>query len=159
MFLRFVCTDLTRLFDFDILKPTNLVGFYFMRISTKSQYGLRAMVYLAMCKKKICPLKEISKKEGISFDYLEKIIAKLEKAGLVKAKKGVEGGYFLTRNPKKIKVGEIIKTLEGEMCLVKCISNYCPRKKICRTMSVWKKLYDSINSALNSITLYDLIKR
>jgi len=111
-----------------------------LRISTKSQYGLRAMVYLTMSKKKICPLKEISKREGISFDYLEKIISKLEKAGLIKSKKGVRGGYFLAKSPKKIRVGEIIKVLEGEMVLVKCLKYFCPKEKKCLTKNFWMKL-------------------
>ena len=80
-----------------------------LKISTKSQYGLRAIVYLATSKEKINPLRAISKKEGISFDYLEKILSKLEKTGLVKAKKGVLGGYFLAKTPKKIKIAEILK--------------------------------------------------
>ena len=79
-----------------------MVGFN-MRVSKKTQYGLRAMVYLAKysSKEKICPLKEISQKEDIPFDFLEKIISELQTARLVKAKKGVQGGYFLTKHPKK----------------------------------------------------------
>jgi len=135
------------------------------KISTKSQYGLRAMVYLARFQDKICPLRVISKKEGISFDYLEKIILKLEKTGLIKAKKGSQGGYFLGREPSKIKIGEIIRTLEGNAGLVKCITlgkggkYHCPKERECLTKNFWKKIQDSLNSALNSITLADLIKR
>ena len=130
------------------------------RISTKSQYGLRAMIFLARCKKKICPLKDISKKEGISFDYLEKIIATLEKAGLVGAKKGVQGGYFLAKLPSKIKIGQIVRALEGEEGLVKCMagSYRCPRKRKCLSRKFWEKIQDSLNKTLNSITLADLIK-
>lgn len=136
-----------------------------LRISTKSQYGLRAMVYLARFQDKICPLRVISKKEGISFDYLEKIILKLEKTGLIKAKKGSQGGYFLGREPSKIKIGEIIRTLEGNTGLVKCMTlgkggkYHCPKERKCLTKNFWKKIQDSLNSALNSITLADLIKR
>ncbi|TET84049.1 MAG: Rrf2 family transcriptional regulator, partial [Candidatus Nealsonbacteria bacterium] len=129
------------------------------------QYGLRAMVYLARFQDKICPLRVISKKEGISFDYLEKIILKLEKTGLIKAKKGSQGGYFLGREPSKIKIGEIIRTLEGNTGLVKCIATgkerkyHCPRERKCLTKNFWKKIQDSLNSALDSITLADLIKK
>ncbi len=134
-----------------------------MRFSTKSQYGLRAMVYLAKCKNKICPLKTISQAEGISFDYLEKIISKLEKASLIKAKKGVQGGYSLAKTPKRIKLGEIIRVLEGEMALVKCIAKgkrfVCPRNKKCLTKNFWKKIQDSLNKTLNSLTLADLINK
>lgn len=137
-----------------------------MKISTKSQYGLRAMVYLTKVfkKDKIFPLREIAKKEDISFDYLEKIISKLEKANLVKSKKGVQGGYSLARPPAKIKIGEIIKVFEGTMAPVRCVAierkerNYCPRKKICKSFFVWKKIQEVLNSALNSITLADLIQ-
>jgi len=132
-----------------------------MKISTKSQYGLRAMVYLAKFKGRFCPLRIISKNEDISFDYLEKIISKLEKAGLVKAKKGVQGGYFLARPPAKIKLEEILKALEGEIALVKCIAKkegyICPREKKCLTKNFWKKIQDSLNSVLDSLTLADLI--
>lgn len=136
-----------------------------IKISTKFQYGLRAMVYLAHFQDKICPLRVISKKEGISFDYLEKIILKLEKTGLIKAKKGSQGGYFLGREPSKIKIGEIIRALEGNTGLVKCIATgkerkyHCPRERKCLTKNFWKKIQDSLNSALDSITLADLIKK
>lgn len=135
-----------------------------MKFSTKSQYGLRAMVYLANVfdEGKVHSLKTISKKEDISFDYLEKIISKLEKKDLVGAKKGVQGGYFLTRPPSKIKIGEIIRALEGEPSLVKCIAKdkryVCPRERKCQTKKVWKKIQKSLDSTLNSITLADLIK-
>jgi Rrf2 family protein len=137
-----------------------------MKISKRSQYGLRAMVYLAKLglKKKICPLKKISRDEEIPFDFLEKIFSKLKKEGLIKAKKGVRGGYFLALEPKKIKVGEIIRILEGTMAPVFCIAKekekrfFCPRKKNCPTKDVWKKIQNILNSTLNSITLADLIK-
>jgi Rrf2 family protein len=128
-----------------------------MRVSTKSQYGLRAMIYLAKNKNRICPLKEISKKEGIPFDYLEKIISKLEKKGLVKAKKGVHGGYFLAKKPSEIKIGELIESLEEKPNLVKCLRYFCPRSKRCSAKFFWQKLNKSINSTLNSVTLADLI--
>lgn len=133
------------------------------RISTKAQYGLRAMVYLAQSKYKVCPLKIISKKEGISFDYLEKIISKLQKTGLLCAKKGSKGGYSLAKQPSKIKIGEIIRALEGERDLVRCVamdrkkSCYCPKERKCLAKNFWEKLRDSLNSTLNSITLADLI--
>lgn len=134
-----------------------------MKISTKSQYGLRAMVFLARFRNKICPLKKIAKAEGISFDYLEKIILKLEKARLIKGKRGTQGGYFLARSPKRIKIGDIIKALEGEMALVKCITKkekyFCPQEKKCLTKNFWKKFQTILDSALNSITLADLINK
>jgi len=130
------------------------------KISTKSQYGLRAMVYLARCKKAVCPLKSISKEEGISFDYLEKILSKLEKAGLVKAKKGVQGGYFLIKKPSKIKISEIIYALEDSRSLVRCTAKgkTCPMEKKCLARNFWLKIQKTLDSALSSITLAGLIR-
>ena len=136
-----------------------------MKISTKTRYGLRAMVYLAKSKSKVCPLKEISEAEDISFDYLEKIVSKLEKAGFIKAKKGAQGGYFLAYEPKKIRVGEIVRLLEGTMAPVRCIAKekkeryHCPRRRICSTINIWQRIQDSLNYTLDSITLADLIRK
>lgn len=130
-----------------------------MKISTKSQYGLRAMIYLAKNKDRICSLKEISKKEKISFDYLEKIFLKLEKAGLVRSKKGSLGGYYLAKNPEKIKIGKIISALEKNIFLVKCLDEICPQQSKCLAKNFWKKLNDNINKTLNSITLANLLKK
>ena len=132
-----------------------------MRISKKTQYGLRAMVYLAQCrfKNKVCPLKKISQDESIPFDFLGKIVSKLRKANLVKAKKGIQGGYLLAKKPSKIKIGKIISALESEIPLVKCLKYFCPMEKKCLAKNFWRKLNSAINSALNSITLADLITK
>jgi len=135
-----------------------------MQISTKSRYGLRSMIYLAQ-KKKICSAKEIAREERIPLRYLEKIMSKLKKAGLVRVKRGAGGGYFLAFLPNKIKVGQIIKTLEGTMALVFCLDKrpknniFCPKQKGCVSKIVWQKIQRAIISTLNSLTLADLIKK
>lgn len=135
-----------------------------MKVSKETQYGLRAMVYLAKAPDRIFSLKKISGSEGISSDFLEKIFSKLEKAKLVKAKKGIQGGYFLARESKKITAGEILRALEGTMAPVFCVAKekekkfFCPKKRKCLTKNLWKKIQEILNSALDSITLADLIK-
>ncbi len=116
------------------------------------------MVYLAKhsSEKEVCPIKEISEKENISFDYLEKIVSELERAGLVKAKKGVQGGYFLAKEPEKITSGEIVRVLESTVP-VSCAG--CQMARICATKDVWDKVQDSVDSTLDSMTLRDLIKK
>ncbi len=105
-------------------------------------------------------LREISEKEGISFDYLEKICSKLEKSGLVRSKKGIQGGYTLARSPRRIKVGEILRAIEDKMVLVECIGNKggCAREGSCKSINVWRKLQDSMEKTMDSITLHDLMK-
>ncbi|MCD6410548.1 Rrf2 family transcriptional regulator [bacterium] len=133
-----------------------------MKISTKTQYGLRALIYLARAGKKICPLKEISKKENIPFDYLEKIFSKLQKQGIVKARRGKNGGYFLSCSPKKIKIKKVIEVLEGNWIAVKCLTKgnfVCPQEKKCLAKNFWQTLKKSIDKTLNKITLADLITK
>lgn len=129
-----------------------------MKVSKKSQYGLRAMVYLAKhsSEQAVCPLKEISEKEKIPFDFLEKIISELERADLLKAKKGVQGGYFLAKPAQKITAGEIVRILESTVP-VSCLG--CQMARICSTKNVWEKVQDSLDSTLDSMTLADLIKK
>ena len=128
-----------------------------MKISKKAQYGLRAMIYLAKnsAKDKVCSLKEVSEKEKIPFDFLEKIIKDLQAIGLIKAKKGVLGGYYLSKKPEKIYVGQIIETLE-DIVPVECAG--CQMARACSSKGIWDELKDSLSDTLYSKTLKDLIK-
>ena len=130
-----------------------------MKISNKSRYGLRAMVYLAK-NKKICSIKEISQKENIPFDFLEKIVSKLEKEGLVKSQRGAQGGYFLACPPQEISLGKILKTLEGTIFSISCRKDPSSqrKKKKCPIKKVWEKIQNILTSTLDSITLADIIE-
>jgi len=132
-----------------------------MKISTKSQYGLRAMTYLAQ-KKETCSVKKISLEEKIPFNYLSKLFLRLRKAGLLKVKRGAHGGYFLGKPSAKISVGDIIKTLEGSTAPVSCLGlekkYFCPHKHKCSTKNLWIKIQQSWDEALDSLTLTDVLK-
>ena len=128
-----------------------------LKVSKKSQYGLRAMVCLAKNYKSkyVLSTKTISEKEGAPFDFLEKIILQMEKAGFVKSKKGVQGGYMLSRSPEKITAKDIVSVLEGEDSAVDC--SFCKKSRKCLTKNVWRKIDIAIDKTLKSITLKDLI--
>jgi len=127
-----------------------------MQVSKKSQYGLRAMVYLASKNsKEFLSLKNISEKESIPFDFLEKIMSLLERNKLVKAKKGVFGGYILAKKPEKITAKDIVETLENTNS-VDC--SFCGKSKKCKSKNVWGKVDQAINKTLREITLAELIK-
>ena len=128
-----------------------------MNISKKSQYGMRAMVLLAKNYKSKCflSLKDISQKENISFNFLEKIVSQLEKAKLVKGKKGVGGGYILLKNPKNITAKDIVDVLE-ETIPVNC--SLCGKKNKCISKNVWVKVDLVLSKTLKSIKLSNLIK-
>lgn len=129
-----------------------------MRFSTKAGYGLRAIVNLARNYPEQKSLQEISKKEGISLKYLEQLFRALKKSKLIASQKGREGGYTLSRNPDKIKVGEIIEILEGPIVPMECASGKCDAKCSCASSIVWTKLQTQIKKTLYSIKLKDLTK-
>ncbi|OHA61865.1 MAG: hypothetical protein A2117_01715 [Candidatus Wildermuthbacteria bacterium GWA2_46_15] len=129
-----------------------------MRISTRSYYGLRALVHLAK-ERRICPTSKIAKEENLPYDYLQKIFQRLKKAGLIKSVKGVEGGYLLSRPAKRISAGQIFEILEGRMASAPCLGFgqlSCSRARGCSSRDLWQKLETTINQALGSITLADL---
>lgn len=128
-----------------------------MKITKKTQYGLRAMIFLAKNKNKVFSLSEIAKREKVPINFLEKIFLQLNKAGLVKTKRGIQGGYYIAKSPENIRVIKIIENLEGKLHLVKCLSDFCPHSKSCSAKKCWQKLQKSIKAALSSLTLADLI--
>ncbi len=132
-----------------------------MKISKKVQYGLRAMAYLVQNSKnnRAVSVREIAIRGKMPNDYLEKVFAKLLKAGLVVAKKGVRGGYVLPRPAKEIKVAEIFAALESPATKVKCIDAECAHEGNCLTKILWVKMQAAVNDFLNSITLADLVDR
>lgn len=111
------------------------------------------MVCLALIykKKQVFSAKKIAEKEGVPFDFLEKIVSQLEKAKLVKGKKGVQGGYILAKSPQKISVGDILRALEGKSPIVDCV--LCQKSKKCAAKQVWAEINTSFNKTLNSIKL------
>lgn len=132
-----------------------------MKFSTKARYGLRAMVEIALNKNQSpISVKIISERQEISEAYLEQIMSSLTKRGLAKSVRGVQGGYLLAKDPGKIKVGDVIRALEGPIVPVDCVSKQdpmeCKRSEFCVSRIVWEKVRDVIDEALDSLTLQDL---
>lgn len=123
-----------------------------MKLSSKSRYGLRAMVYLAE-RGEVVSLASVARDTSTSEAYLEQLFSLLKKAGLVKSVRGANGGYKLAKAACKITIGEIVRALEDELEIVDCISGECQSKCNCVSHRVWRTLYDAINEALDSITL------
>ena len=131
-----------------------------MKLSTRTRYGVRLMLSLAInFGKGSVFLKDIAKKEEISEKYLSLIIIPLRRAGLVNSNRGAYGGYTLAREPSKITVKEIVDVLEGD-CLVNCIndSTACTRISTCAARDIWVLLGEKISETLESITLEKLAR-
>lgn len=135
-----------------------------MKLSTKGRYGLRAVLDLALngdCE--AVALSGIAKRQGISISYLEQLIAKLKKAGIVNSIRGAQGGYILAKKPEEISVGDILRALEGDLNPVDCAEilgsgSSCSGADLCVTKYVWMRISDSINSTVDTMLLSELLE-
>jgi len=135
-----------------------------MKVSTRGRYTIRALVDLALSQgEEPVQIKEISKREGISDHYIEILFVKLRKAGFIKSLRGPKGGYQLSLPPSKIRVGDVLRVVEGPLTLVFCVDpqetkRICEKSEACVTRLLWKKISDRINSILDNTTLEDLCR-
>lgn len=133
-----------------------------MKISTKGRYGLRMMIDLAeKYSDRLIPLKDIAARQEISDKYLEQIINQLNKANLVKSVRGSQGGYKLSRHPKDITVGEILRVLEGSLSPVYCADDCgetCERAKECKTLDLWIEMKNAIEKIVDNKTLLQILE-
>ena len=133
-----------------------------MKLSTRTRYGTRAMLYLAPSYEKgPISIKEIADHQQLSPKYLETLMATLRAAGLVRSARGAQGGHMLARPPDQITLRQIYTALEGPEKLVDCTADpqVCDRSGTCVTLEVWAQLYDACMEVLESITLEDLAHR
>lgn len=133
-----------------------------MRLSTKGRYGLQAMVDLAVYSKdKHVSLKSVAERLSMSENYLEQLMALLKKGNLVSSIRGAQGGYFLSRDPKEITIGDILRALEGSLAPTDCTCEdnvyHCTLDGKCVTRTVWEKIRDNINHVVDNITLKQLM--
>ncbi len=132
-----------------------------MKFSTKARYGLRAMIELAFYYNQgPISVKTIAEHQEISEAYLEQLMSFLTKRNLAKSIRGVQGGYLLAREPSKIKVGDVIRALEGPVVPVECVNREdpieCARYGKCVSRIVWERVRNVMEEALDSLTLQNL---
>jgi Rrf2 family cysteine metabolism transcriptional repressor len=139
-----------------------------MMFSTKAEYGVRVMVELARrAGGEPVPLAEIAAHDGLPLAYLEHLVARLRKAGLVDSRRGSRGGYLLAREAGEITMAEVVAALEGSIAPIECISEaadgsiVCSRESnpnhVCPTKLLWTRVRMSIVSTLRETTLADLV--
>lgn len=113
-----------------------------MRIKKETDYAIRTILYMSQNHKKIYTVREISKKTLVSREFLSKIIQKLRKSKIIKSKRGVKGGYFLTRKPSEISLLDVILIFEGPPAMNLCAieKRYCSLSNTCSVHHVWLKI-------------------
>jgi Rrf2 family protein len=139
-----------------------------MRLSTKSRYGLRALFDIAYNSGTLpAQIQDISRRQDISPRYLEQIFQNFKKSGILKSKRGPNGGYYLARTPDAINIKEIIQSAEGDIALVDCVQadvkkkkkKDCPSNGNCVTQVIWQDATDRLNDYFGSITLKNLCEK
>ena len=141
-----------------------------MMFSTKAEYGVRVMAHLAKQGGEApIPLGTIADAEGLPLAYLEHLVQRLRRAGLVESRRGAHGGYTLAREAGEITMAEVVRALEGEIAPIECISAdpdgalICVREgemghDPCPTKLLWTRVQKSIVRTLNDMTLTDLAR-
>jgi Rrf2 family cysteine metabolism transcriptional repressor len=131
--------------------------------STKGEYGVRLMAQLAR-RHGLGPasLTEIAEQEELPRAYLEQLVISLRDAALVHSTRGAHGGYELSRPPGEIRMGEVLRALEGPIAPMICATDdpdhmSCARAGFCTVNFMWVRVRDAISTALDSMTLADLV--
>jgi Rrf2 family transcriptional regulator, cysteine metabolism repressor len=132
-----------------------------MWISTKAQYGMRALVEVAVGGERPTSLKTIADRQGLSQQYLEQIFAALRRGGVVESIRGAHGGYRVARSLDAIDALEIVELLEGSVAPVQCIDDEasCARTGSCSTEGLWRDVDAAVRNVLRGTTLADLVRQ
>jgi Rrf2 family protein len=136
-----------------------------MRLTTKSRYGTRLILDLAVnAKDGPVPLGDVSRRQNISLKYLEQLIRKLKLAGLVKSQRGPFGGHMLNKPAEEITVGEIVRTLEETTAITDCserdekLCGVCNKAGDCLSRWVWIEASNAMFARLDEITIGGLLE-
>lgn len=127
-----------------------------MKLNTKTRYGIRTMIELAMdFEGKGLFQKDISERQSISYKYLDHIVSALKAQGLIVNVEGKKSGYRLARKPEEISVYDIYKAFEAELQIVDCLAldGTCTADKSCASQELWFGLNTTIINYLKSHTL------
>ena len=129
-----------------------------MKISTRGEYGLRALMEMGMDDGAALSLRDIAQRQQVSLDYLEQIVPALKSAGLIKSKRGAQGGYYLAKAAADITVYDALVALEGGFEPMICVGEDagaktaatagCGASGSCAVQEVWQELQSAIEGVL-----------
>jgi Rrf2 family protein len=133
-------------------------------LSKKTQYALRAVSYLA-ARYNAGPVQisEIAEKKNIPLKFLENILLELNKAGILGSKKGKGGGYYMIERPEKTSLAKIIRTIDGPIAMLPCVSLYFYEKcadcneKVCNINRTFIEARDAVLKVLEKRTVKDIL--
>jgi Rrf2 family protein len=132
-----------------------------MKLSSRGEYALRALICLGGSDAEVISIGDIAEKTLVPINYLEQLLLQLKRNGYVQSKRGVNGGYKLSRGPSEIIIGEVIRNLEGPLAPMGCVSitsyESCPLEAGCMLKPLWALVRDTVAELLDNTTLKDLL--
>ena len=132
-----------------------------MKLSTRGNYGVRAVYELARnYGKGPIQIKQISEWQDIPLKYLEQLLLRLKKTGIIESIRGPSGGYVLTDDPANLSIGDVFRVLEGPFQMSGCVQSghkdHCRRMGNCVSSILWSKIERRFAQILDEMTLLDL---
>lgn len=130
-----------------------------MWISTRAQYGIRALIEVALGGSRPTSLRVVAQRQGLSHLYLEQIFATLRRAGYVNSVRGAHGGYVIARPPSEITALEVVELLEGSLAPVTCIedADNCERSGNCAAEPLWRRVDEAVRTVLSGTTVAEML--
>jgi len=138
-----------------------------MKLTKRGEYALRAMIDIGIAQELGRPLiriRELSEKENIPIKFLEAILLEMKEAGYLDSKRGVNGGYFLAKPMNKIKIGDVVRKIEGPLAPIRCasVTAYescsCPDEAHCGLRLLMVDVRNAIANILDKYTLADTVE-
>ena len=135
-----------------------------MNLSQKCQYAIRAILELAKrYGEGPIAISQIAASQAIPQRFLENILNELRPTGLIESRRGIQGGYLLTRDPSTISVGEIIRLIEGPLDPVKCVGDRdnpsCPLKERCALIGLWTRAKEAVEAVYDNANFQELVEQ
>ena len=137
-----------------------------MKLSVRGEYALRALLMLGLhYDQPIVRIQTISERQNIPKRFLEQILNDLKSAGVVQSKRGMAGGYRLSRRPEEINLATAVRHIEGALAPVSCVSERfyekcsCPDESRCAIRSVMKEVREAVVKIMERVTVADLCQR
>lgn len=133
-----------------------------MKLSTKTRYGVRAVFDIAYHNQgHPTQARDIARRQEVPLRYLEQIFQELRRANLVDAKRGPKGGYFLSRTPESITLGDVVRAVQGpiELLTTEDEASAAPHSSKQVPADIWRELAAKISGVFDSVTIRDLCQR
>ena len=134
-----------------------------MKVSTKGDYGIRALIELAhhFGEPKPTQSAEIAARQSIPESYLEQLLTTMRRAGFIRSVRGPQGGHALIRDPQTLFVSEVIVALEGTILPIDCLddSSACSKGGGCAQRDMWQAVREAILGVLENTTIAELAER